>query len=63
MCMLDVKCIYVLAEYLKYYAFKGIVILFGKIRVALSEKSRLLCGCVWWLRQLCLCPATLSTAY
>jgi len=34
-----------LAEYLKYYAFKGIVILFGKMRVALKRA-----GIVVWLR-------------
>jgi len=31
------ECIYVLAEYLKYYAFKGIVIFFGKMWVALKR--------------------------
>jgi len=37
---------------------------FGKIWLAQKRYGcRLLWGCVWWLYQLCLCPATFSTAY
>jgi len=34
------ECIYVLAEYLKCKAFKGIVIFFGKMWVALKRADR-----------------------
>jgi len=33
------------------------------LNVGSSEKSRLLCGCVWWLCQLCLYSTNFSTAY
>jgi len=45
-------CIYVLAEYLKYKAFKGIVIFFGKMWVALVAFGGCVnCACVPQLFQ------------
>jgi len=64
-----VECIYVLAEYLKYYSFKGVVILFGKMWVALKRAGCCVaaiggyvnCACVPQLFQqfinTMLCPA------
>jgi len=46
------ECIYVLTEYLKYLAYKGIVI-FGKMWVGLKRAG--CCVSVLWLCQLCLC--------
>jgi len=48
------ECIYVLAEYLKYSAFKGVVIFFGKMWVALKRPV------VVWLRLVAMSTVPVS---